>query len=83
MQLLGPSLALLALAGGLFTPLDNFSQGFQDFAKFTPAYGVGVLSRAPFGSDGNVSLAVLNIAVWTAIFVGGAAWRMSKDTQRV
>ena len=83
MQLLGPSLALLALAGGLFTPLDNFSQGFQDFAKFTPAYGVGVLSRAPFGSDGNVALAVLNIAVWTAIFVGGAAWRMSKDTKRV
>jgi ABC-2 type transport system permease protein len=83
MQLLGPSLALLALAGGLFTPLDNFSQGFQDFAKLTPAYGVGVLSRAPFGSDGNVGLAVLNIAVWTAIFVGGAAWRMSKDTKRV
>jgi len=83
MQLLGPSLALLALAGGLFTPLDNFSQGSQDFAKFTPAYGVGVLSRAPFGSDGNVGLAALNIAVWTAIFVGGAAWRMSKDTKRV
>ncbi|MCW2751127.1 MAG: transporter permease, partial [Aeromicrobium sp.] len=71
-------------AGGLFTPLDNFSHGFQDFAKFTPAYGVGVLSRAPFGgSDGNLGLAVLNIAVWTAIFVGGAAWRMSKDTTRV
>ncbi|MCW2798767.1 MAG: hypothetical protein JWQ70_239 [Aeromicrobium sp.] len=83
MQLLGPSLAILALAGGLFTPLDNFSHGFQEFAKFTPAYGVGILSRSPFGSDGNVGLAAVNIAVWTAIFVGGAAWRMSKDTQRV
>lgn len=83
MQLLGPSLALLALAGGLFTPLDNFSHTFQDIAKFTPAYGVGVLSRSPFGSDGNLGLAVINIAVWTAIFVGGAAWRMSKDTTRV
>jgi len=83
MQLLGPSLALLALAGGLFTPLHNFSQGFQDFAKFTPAYGVGVLSRAPFGSDGSVGLALLNIVVWAGLFVAGAAWRMSKDTKRV
>jgi ABC-2 type transport system permease protein len=83
MQILGPSLALLSFAGGLFIPLDQMSDVFATIAKFTPAYGVGVLSRAPFGEDGSIGLAVLNIAVWAAVFVAGAAWRMSKDTKRV
>jgi ABC-2 type transport system permease protein len=83
MQILGPSLALLSFAGGLFIPLDDMSDVFAAIAKFSPAYGVGVLSRSPFGDDGSVPLAILNILVWAAIFVGGAAWRMSKDTQRV
>lgn len=83
MQILGPALALLSFAGGLFIPLDQMSDVFATVAKFTPAYGVGVISRAPFGEDGNVALAVLNVAVWASIFVAGAAWRMSKDTQRV
>jgi len=83
MQILGPSLALLSFAGGLFIPLDQMSDVFASIAKFTPAYGVGVLSRAPFGEDGSIALAVVNIAAWAAVFVVGAAWRMSKDTQRV
>ena len=82
MQVLGPSLALLSFAGGLFIPLDQMSDVFANIAKFTPAYGVGIVSRAPFGDDGNVALGVLNIAAWAAVFVIGAAWRMSKDTQR-
>lgn len=83
MQILGPALALLSFAGGLFVPLDQMSSVFATIAKFTPAYGVGVISRAPFGEDGNIALAIVNVAVWAAIFVAGAAWRMSKDTQRV
>ncbi|MET0447816.1 MAG: ABC transporter permease [Aeromicrobium sp.] len=84
MQILGPSLALLSFAGGLFLPLDQMSDVFATIAKFTPAYGVGVLSRAPFGEGGaSLGLAVLNIAAWAAVFVAGAAWRMSRDTQRV
>jgi ABC-2 type transport system permease protein len=59
------------------------SDVFASVAKFTPAYGVGVVARSPFGEDGNVALAVVNIAAWAAVFVGGAAWRMSRDTQRV
>ncbi len=83
MQLLGPALALLSFAGGLFIPLDQMSDVFANVAKFTPAYGVGVLARAPFGHDGSLALAVINVVAWTAIFVAGSAWRMSKDTKRV
>jgi ABC-2 type transport system permease protein len=83
MQVLGPALALLSFAGGLFVPLDQMSDVFAKIAQFTPAYGVGVLSRAPFGEDGNLGLAVVNVAAWAAIFVAGAAWRMSQDTKRV
>jgi ABC-2 type transport system permease protein len=83
MQLLGPALALLSFAGGLFVPLDQMSDVFASIATFTPAYGVGVLSRAPIGSDGSLSLAVLNVVAWALVFVLGASWRMSKDTKRV
>jgi ABC-2 type transport system permease protein len=83
MQILGPALALLSFAGGLFVPLDQMSDVFASIARFTPAYGVGVIARSPFGEDGDIALAVLNVAAWAAVFVGGAAWRMSRDTQRV
>ena len=83
MQVLGPSLALLSFAGGLFTPLDQFSHVFATLAKFTPAYGVGVLARSPFGGDESIALGALNVVAWGVVFVAGAAWRMSKDTARV
>ena len=83
MQVLGPALALLSFAGGLFVPLDQMSDVFASIAAWTPAYGVGVLARAPFGDDGSIPLAVLNVVAWAAVFVGGAAWAMSRDTKRV
>ncbi len=83
MQLLGPSLALLAFAGGLFVPLSQMGHVFGDIAKFTPAYGVGELARAPFGDHDDLGWAALNVALWLVVFVAGAAWRMSRDTQRV
>ena len=83
MQVLGPALALLSFAGGLFVPLDQMSDVFASVAAWTPAYGVGVLARAPFGDDGSILLAVVNVLAWAAVFVGGAAWAMSRDTKRV
>lgn len=83
MQVLGPALAIMSFAGGLFAPLDSFSHTFQIVAKFIPVYGVGVIARYPIGHAENLTLAVINVFAWTAIFVLGAAWRMSKDTQRV
>jgi ABC-2 type transport system permease protein len=89
MQVLGPVLALLAFAGGLFVPLGDGL--FATIAKFVPTYGVAQLARWPLtgtggGSDidpGNLALAVLNVAVWAVVFTVGAAWRFRKDTARV
>lgn len=83
MQILGPVLALLSFAGGLFVPLDEMGDTFATIAKFTPVYGVGVIARYPMTHDGNLTIAIANVAVWTAVFVIGAAWRFRRDTARV
>ena len=83
MQLLGPALALLALMGGIFVPLDVLNSTLQTLASYTPAYGVGVLARAALVDDGVDLGAVANVVVWTAIFAAGAVWRFRRDTARV
>ncbi|MGK5681537.1 ABC transporter permease [Actinoplanes sp. URMC 104] len=83
MQILGPVLALLAFAGGLFAPVDQFGHTFATIAKFTPVYGVGAISRYPLTHDGTLWLAVLNVVAWTALFAAGAMWRFRRDTARV
>jgi ABC-2 type transport system permease protein len=83
MQLLGPALALLALMGGIFVPLDVLSDTLQTLATFTPAYGVGALARAALVDDSVDVGAIVNIVVWTALFAAGAVWRFRRDTARV
>ena len=83
MQLLGPALALLALMGGIFVPLDQLSDTLQDLAQYTPAYGVGALARAALIGDSVDLGAVANVVIWTAIFAAGAVWRFRRDTARV
>jgi ABC-2 type transport system permease protein len=83
MQVLGPVLALLSFAGGLFIPLDQLSGGFRAIAKLTPVYGVGELARNPLTHDGRLVSALVNVVVWTAIFSVGAAVRFRRDTARV
>ncbi|MFY0409748.1 ABC transporter permease [Solicola sp. PLA-1-18] len=83
MQVLGPLLAVLSFAGGLFVPLSQMSQVFADIATYTPVYGVGVIARYPLSQEGTLWTAVLNVVVWTAVFVGGAVWRFRRDTARV
>ena len=83
MQILGPVLAVLSFAGGLFVPLDSLGNTFATIAKFTPVYGVGELARSPLTHEGNIGLAVLNVVVWTALFAAGAMWRFRRDTARV
>ena len=82
MQILGPGLAVLSLLGGIFTPLTNFPQAVRVVAYFDPMFGVGTVARAPLTHD-LPWYAVVNAIVWLALFVAGAAWRMSKDTARV
>jgi ABC-2 type transport system permease protein len=83
MQILGPVLAVLSFAGGLFAPVDTFGHVFATIAKFTPVYGVGELARYPLTHDGSLWVAILNVVVWTGIFSIGAMWRFRRDTARV
>jgi ABC-2 type transport system permease protein len=82
MQILGPGLALLSFLGGVFIPLDQYSEPVRQIAYWTPMYGVAEVARAPLTHE-LPWYAVVNAVAWFAIFVAGAAWRMSKDTARV
>jgi ABC-2 type transport system permease protein len=83
MQVLGPALAMLSFAGGLFVPVDRLGHPFATIAAFTPVYGVGEIARYPLTHDGNLWTAALNVVVWTALFAAGAVWRFRRDTARV
>jgi ABC-2 type transport system permease protein len=83
MQILGPVLAVLSFAGGLFVPVDQLGHTFATIAKFTPVYGVGEIARYPLVHDGTLWVAALNVIVWTALFSLGAMWRFRRDTARV
>jgi ABC-2 type transport system permease protein len=77
------ALTLCSFAAGLFIPLGHFSPDLQTFARFTPLYGLSQLVHYPL-AGGTLEWAwILNLAVWLAIFVTGAAWRLRRDTARV
>jgi len=81
MQVLGPGLALLSFLGNVFIPLDEGTIIYS-IAQWTPMYGVAEIARYPLTGDLSW-IAVVNAALWLAVFVGGAAWRMAQDTARV
>ena len=81
MQILGPGLAILSFLGNVFIPMDAGSTIYR-VAEWTPMFGVAEISRWPLTGD-LAWTAVANAVVWFALFVAGAAWRMSKDTARV
>lgn len=81
MQFLGPALAVLAFLGNVFIPMDKGSAVYR-IAQWSPMFGVAQICRSPL--TGELSwTAVLNAVVWFALFVAGATWRMSRDTDRV
>ncbi|MFG2824772.1 ABC transporter permease [Kitasatospora sp. NPDC048365] len=82
MQLAGPGLALLAVFGGLFIPLEVLPRVLRDLAPFTPAYGSGALARAAV-SGGEVLVPVAGLATWTVLFGALAVWRLRRDIRRV
>ena len=82
MQVLGPGLALLSFLGGLFIPLTQYAPVVRDIAYWTPMYGVSEVARAPLTHE-LPWYAVVNAVAWLGLFIGGAAWRMAKDTARV
>ena len=82
MQVLGPGLAILAFLGNVFIPITDHSSVIWHVAQWTPMFGIAEITRAPLTGD-LPWYAVLNAVAWLAVFVAGAAWRMSKDTARV
>ena len=82
MQILGPGLAVLGFAGGLFMPLQDGSV-WASIAQFMPTYGPSQLVHEPLTGDAMQWTWAVNVAVWLAIFVGGAVWRFQRDTERV
>jgi ABC-2 type transport system permease protein len=82
MQILGPGLALLSFLGGVFIPIDQYADLVRYVAYWTPMYGVAEVARAPLTHE-LPWFAVVNAVGWFALFVAGAAWRMSRDTARV
>jgi ABC-2 type transport system permease protein len=89
MQFLGPILAVLSIFGGIFSAPIDPSSAFGKIAQLTPIYGFGQIAHWPLTltatgahSDFHWSW-VVNLFVWGAIFVAGAAWRFRKDTARV
>ncbi|MFC4022134.1 ABC transporter permease [Micromonospora sp. GCM10011542] len=83
MQFIGPILAVLAMFGGLFVPVEVLPDVLQQAAKFTPVYGVGELSRAPLTGDGVSVAGVANMVVWALVFGFGASRLFRRDTARV
>ncbi|MET7821592.1 ABC transporter permease [Micromonospora zamorensis] len=83
MQFIGPILAVLAMFGGLFVPVEVLPEVLQQVAKFTPVYGMGVLARAPLTGDGVSTAAVVNLVGWALVFGVGAARLFRRDTARV
>ena len=81
MQILGPVLAVLSFAGGLFLPLGDGV--FATIGKVTPLYGLAELVRAPLVGDGVTLTSVANVVLWAAVFGAGAVWRFRHDTARV
>jgi len=82
MQILGPGLALLAILGGLFFPLDDGSV-MQQIGQFTPMFGLSALVHAPLTGKSFDPLWVVNVVGWLVVFAAGAVWRFRKDTARV
>jgi len=82
MQVLGPGLAVMAFLGNVFIPITDHASVIWHVAQWTPMFGVAEITRAPLTHE-LAWYSVVNALGWLALFVAGAAWRMSKDTARV
>jgi ABC-2 type transport system permease protein len=82
MQFVGPLLAVMAMFGGIFIPLQALPKTLQEIAKFTPMYGVGQLARAPITGE-ITAWAIGGVTVWTILFGIGAVVLFRRDTTRV
>lgn len=82
MQFAGPAMAIMALFGGIFMPVETLPPAVQSVAKLTPMYGVGELARAPLRHNFHIE-AVLSVAIWAFVFGSLAMVLFRRDTKRV
>lgn len=71
-----------AFLSGIFVPLNQMSSFFQELAPFTPFYGALMLISSPMYDDPIKWSWVLNVVVWSAVFIVIAVSARRYDTKR-
>ncbi|WP_330348426.1 ABC transporter permease [Streptomyces sp. NBC_00582] len=70
----------LSILGGLWMPTTTFPQWLQDMAKWVPTHAYAALGQAIEQSQAPHAKDIALLAVFFALFTGGAAWLYRKDT---
>jgi ABC-2 type transport system permease protein len=83
MQVIGFVLGMLAVLGGLFTPLNSLPSAMQTIAPYMPTYGVAAIARFPLVGGAFDPTWLVNVIGWTVVFAGGAMLLFRRDTRRV
>lgn len=79
---MGGATALMAFFSGMFFPLEQMAEVFQNIAPYSPLYGINKLAQAPIYADGFEWGALLNAVCWLAIFAILAVIGRNRDTER-
>ncbi|WP_371577113.1 ABC transporter permease [Streptomyces sp. NBC_01314] len=72
----------LSMLGGLWMPTTTFPEWLQEIAKWVPTHAYAALGQAIEQSQAPHTKDVVVLAVYFALFAGGAAWLYRKDTRR-
>ncbi|WP_328501709.1 ABC transporter permease [Streptomyces sp. NBC_00457] len=70
----------LSILGGLWMPTTTFPDWLQDIAKWAPTHAYAALGQAIEQSQAPHAEDIAVLAVFFALFTGGAAWLYRKDT---
>ncbi|KUN85195.1 ABC transporter permease [Streptomyces griseoruber] len=70
----------LSILGGLWMPTTTFPQWLQDIARWVPTHAYAALGQAIEQSQAPHAKDIAVLAVFFALFTGGAAWLYRKDT---
>ena len=71
----------LSLLGGLWMPFTIFPQWLQNIAKWLPTHAYAALGQAIEVGNAPHLTDVALLALYLAVFAGGAAWLYRKDTR--
>lgn len=70
----------LSILGGLWMPTTTFPTWLQDIAKWVPTHAYAALGQAIEQNQAPHAKDIAVLAVFFALFTGGAAWLYRKDT---